>query len=311
MLRLPHIPTAQDLIDKSCRGGSKEGMKARAMGPKKPERILTGEIRRVQIAARIIEGELNAIVEQFPMIDEMSAFHQSLLDLRVKRDRYKKSLATVRWCSERISSLRDKTLRKLKTSKESGHSGEFLGRASSFIKRIGPDLKYLIEAKDALLSLPMLRDDPTLVVAGIPNAGKSTFVRTLTGSKVKVASYPFTTTEILVGYKKVRHSEYQIIDSPGILDRPMNERNMVELKAVLAIKHLADVVLFLIDPQAGLGLQENLCLEIRDGLGVKVVAAVNDKGGELPTGYPVFNATKPEDCDRMFRECFGISTTAG
>jgi nucleolar GTP-binding protein len=306
MFRLPYVPTAKELVDKAYKAGSMEGKRARAMGPMKPEKILTGEIRRVDMIGGIIEGELNAVVKFFPQFDDMPEFQKQLLDLRVDSDRYKKSLATLKWCSERVASMRKKTLRKLKVSKETGHSKEFLGRAGSFVNRIAPELKFLGEVASVLRSFPILKDEPTLVVAGIPNAGKSTFVRTLTGSKVKVAPYPFTTTDIMVGYKKVRYREYQIIDSPGILDRPMAQRNAVELQAVLALKYLADVVLFVIDPQAGLKEQLNLMEEIRQSFAVKVVAAANDKGTGLPEGYTSFNATREEDCERMFRICFGL-----
>jgi len=304
MYRLPFVPTADELIDKAYRAGSKEGKMARSMGPKKPEKILTGEIRRVQIIAGIICGDLDAIVEQFPSFEQMPPFQQQLLDLRVDRDRYKKSIATADWCSKRVMNLRDKTQRKLKVNRDASHSKEFLGRVGSFVKRIAPEMRYLAEVAAILRTFPALKEEPTLVVAGIPNAGKSTFVRTLTGSKVKIAPYPFTTTDIMVGYKRVRYMEYQIVDSPGILDRPMSERNKVEMQAVLALKYLANVVLFIIDPQAELSPQMNLMEEMKESFGKEVVAVVNDKGTGVPEGYEVFNATVASDCERIFRTCF-------
>jgi len=306
MFMLNYVPTAEELIDKAYGAGSMEGKRSRSMGPKVPDKILTGEIRRVTVAGGIIVGELNAIVEQFPSFEQMPVFQQQLLDLRVDRDRYKKSLGALKWCADRVESLKQKTLRKLKTQKDAQESRNFLGRAGSFVKRVAPELRYVGEVKQVLETFPMLKDEPTVVVAGIPNAGKSTFVRTLTGSKVKVAPYPFTTTDILVGYKKVRHIEYQVVDSPGILDRPMAKRNKTELQAVLALKHLANVVLFVIDPQADIEPQMNLLKEIGESFPIEVVAAVNDKGTGVPEGYPVFNATVPEDCERVFRECFGL-----
>jgi nucleolar GTP-binding protein len=304
MYRLPFVPTAEELTDKAYRAGSKEGKMARSMGPKKREKILTGEIRRVQIIAGIICGDLDAIVQQFPSFEQMPPFQQQLLDLRVDRDRYKKSIATAKWCSERVQNLRDKTMRKLKVNRDPEHSTEFLGRVGSFVKRIGPQLRYLAEVASILRTFPTLKEEPTLVVAGVPNAGKSTFVRTLTGSKVKVAPYPFTTTDIMVGYKRVRYMEYQIVDSPGILDRPMSERNKVEMQAVLALRHLANKVLFIIDPQAELKPQMNLMDEMRENFKKEVLAVVNDKGTGVPEGYEVFNATLEADCERIFRLCF-------
>jgi len=306
MFKLPYIPTAEDLIDKSYRAGAKEAKKARAMGARKRGKELTGEIRRVERISAIIEGDLKAVVKYFPSYEELPEFHQHLLDLRVKKDRYKKSLATVKWCVQRVTSIKNKTLRKLKTTKDTGESNAFLGRVSSFVKRISKDLDYLIEVKGILLSFPVIRDDPTVVVAGIPNAGKSTFVRTLTGSKVKIASYPFTTTEILIGRKKIRYTDYQIIDSPGLLDRAMEKRNTVELQAVLALKYLADVVLFVVEPYEDIKPQLALLDEIKENFGVKVVVAANDKGEGTPEGYERFNATDEEDCLKLFKKCFEL-----
>jgi len=305
--RLPHIPRAEDLVDKSFRAGAKEAKKSRGRGKKVAAKVLTGEIRRVEMITGIIEGDLRAVAKHFPSYEDLSDFQKSLLDLRIKKDRYKKSIATLQWCADRVHHLKNKTLRKLKTTLEPDQSKVFLARAASFVKRVDKDLAYMIEVKGILLDFPVVEETPTLVVAGLPNAGKSTFTRTLTGSKVKVAPYPFTTVNILIGYRKVEHMRYQIIDSPGILDRPPAERNTVEKQAILALAHLADSVLFIFDRTQPVDSQENLLAEIKGDLGVPVHAYTNDKGlkGE-DCPHPVFNAIDKEDCVRVFNECFGL-----
>ncbi|MBU0762898.1 MAG: 50S ribosome-binding GTPase, partial [Candidatus Altiarchaeota archaeon] len=226
MFRLPYVPKSEELVDRAFSSGAKNAKMARGRGPKIQDKILTGEIRRVEVMSAVINGELDAVVTQFPRYEDLTEFQRHLLDLKIDKDRYKKSLATVKWCSERISFLKNKTLRKLKTQKDTQQSKAFMGRCDSFVKRINPELKYLVDARKILTAFPPIRaDTPTLVVAGLPNAGKSTYTVSLTGSKIKIASYPFTTVEIMVGYKKIKYTDYQIIDSPGILDRPMHERN--------------------------------------------------------------------------------------
>ena len=306
VFKLPHIPLAEDLIDIAFRSGAKEAKKVRGKGKLVPNKLLSSEIKRVEQISGIILGDLGAIVKYFPRYEELDEFLQMLLDLRVKKDRYKKSLGTVDWCCDRITSLRNKTLRKIKSKKDPEESKVFLGRASSFVKRISKDLKYLIEVKKVLMEFPIVKDTPTLVVAGLPNAGKSTFCRTLTGSKIKVAPYPFTTVNILIGYKKVRHTSYQIVDSPGILDRPMDERNTVELQAVLALKYLANKVLFIIDEQQELAPQKKLLIEIQKMFEDKVHVAINNKWDAKNTEYPIFNAMEVEDCEKLFRKCFDL-----
>ena len=41
--------------------------------------------------------------------------------------------------------------------------------------------------------------------------------------------------------------KYQIVDTPGLLDRPMKERNNIELQAIAALEHIGNIVLFVID----------------------------------------------------------------
>ena len=57
------------------------------------------------------------------------------------------------------------------------------------------------------------------------------------------------------------------MDTPGILDRPLEERNPIEMRALAAIEHLSGVLLFLIDPSETCGTpvdeQEALLVNVR------------------------------------------------
>lgn len=105
---------------------------------------------------------------------------------------------------------------------------------------------------------------PTIVIAGAPNVGKSTLLATLTGSKPQTASYPFTTQDLNLGYDAEGN---QFIDTPGLLDRPLSERNTIEQHAILALKHVATLIVFIIDPTETCGYsikeQENILTEIK------------------------------------------------
>jgi len=125
-------------------------------------------------------------------------------------------------------------------------------------------------------------DEPTVVVAGYPNVGKSSFVNDVTRARGETASYPFTTKGVGVGHFEGAdlstdsertersamsdHLRYQIVDTPGLLDRPPEERNEIESQAVSALEHLADCVLVLLDPSGECGYPIDSQLELRDAV---------------------------------------------
>jgi nucleolar GTP-binding protein len=129
------------------------------------------------------------------------------------------------------------------------------------------DLAAVGTARDALKTLPDIRpDEPTVVVAGYPNVGKSSFVNAVTKARNETASYPFTTTEIRVGHYEADHIRYQLVDTPGLLDRPPEDRNDVEAQAVSALAHLADAVLVLVDASGECGYPLAVQLALREDL---------------------------------------------
>ncbi len=60
-------------------------------------------------------------------------------------------------------------------------------------------------------------------------------------------SYPFTTKRISLGHFDADHMRYQVIDTPGLLDREMSRRNEIEKQAVAALRFLAHVIIFVLD----------------------------------------------------------------
>ena len=52
--------------------------------------------------------------------------------------------------------------------------------------------------------------------------------------------------------------KYQIIDTPGLLDRSINDMNEIELNAIAALEHLGNIIIYIFDPSETSGfLMEN------------------------------------------------------
>jgi len=119
-----------------------------------------------------------------------------------------------------------------------------------------------------------------LGLVGLPNAGKTALFNLVTGGAAEVAPYPFTTQGISVGHFQSGYRRLQVIDTPGLLDREFEERNSIEKQAVLALKYLADVIVFVIDPSetSGYGMDEqmNLLESTRRAFpGIKIIEVEN------------------------------------
>ena len=152
---------------------------------------------------------------------------------------------------------------------------KYYGRFCSVIEHISKDLLMLGQCRDFLRKLPEIDPLlPTYIIAGMPNVGKSSLLNTLTMNNFKTASYPFTTQTVFTGFMEEDDVRVQLIDTPGILDRPMAERNELERRSILSLKDIKGVILFLMDHSGSSGYtveqQEKLYQEIRDTFHKKI-----------------------------------------
>jgi nucleolar GTP-binding protein len=258
---IPPILTAKQLLDRSIRRTKKIQIHDRD----KRYEIKKIIISRTETFKTDLTSRLEAYVKNFPSIDKLPLFYQEIIDIKIDSNKLKKSLGAIDWARKTIMmvySTQSSSLTKsgniefLKQKQK-----EIYGRVSSIIKQVDKNLVFLSNAQKILRTFPDIEDIPTVVIAGYPNVGKSSLIRQLSTAKPEIAQYPFTTKQIYVGHieKTVRYEKkkYQIIDTPGLLDRPLLERNNIEKQAIAALRHLADLIVFVFDPSGTSGYQMN------------------------------------------------------
>jgi nucleolar GTP-binding protein len=133
----------------------------------------------------------------------------------------------------------------------------------TIIKRQAQSLEYLEQIRQHLSRLPSI--DPntrTLLVCGFPNVGKSSFLNKVTNADVEVQPYAFTTKSLYVGHTDYKYLRWQVVDTPGILDHALEERNTIEMQAITAMAHLRASILYIMDvsEQCGYSIEEQVKL---------------------------------------------------
>ena len=257
---LPTTPRSEELVDKAFSRAARAGRAKR--GHEAQESML-------RTAGNVLSDNLENVVVSWPDFGfDADPFYYELADAIVDVDRLRQALSQVMWASRQIEVLRDEYTTKIRNADVDTarkHRKQAFARMADIMDQIEDDLRYIGDARDDLRDLPDIRpDEPAIVVAGYPNVGKSSFVNRVTRAANEIAEYPFTTRGVQVGHFERDHVRYQIVDTPGLLDRPEAERNDIERQAVSAVTHLADVVLFVLDPSGDCGYPLDVQIELRE-----------------------------------------------
>ncbi len=250
-MMIPTIPTPDEILDKGFSRGKKAADLLRTQKIPKHLKGKKIEERRVVTACQVIKDKLKSILDAVPEIEELHPFYQDYIDITVGVDSMKQALGALNWAYGILAQLEREYSNKFKrnpSERASSIQREAYGRIASVVNKIEKDLDFLDFAKASLRNMPTIDfEATTIVIAGFPNVGKSTLLRQISGADPQVANYPFTTKGIQIGHTERHWKSIQIIDTPGLLDRPVLEMNDIEMNAIVALEHLADAILFIFD----------------------------------------------------------------
>jgi nucleolar GTP-binding protein len=292
--KLPTVLYADELIDKAFRRASK------VSGRNQREKA----INKLSTVSNVLSDYFQRIISSHPSYDNLPEFYREMVDVVVGIRRLKKSLAALKWADEMTQKLINRYLRKLKGTRNPEQVlKEAYGRIASVIEQIDDELRFLNEAKQKMREIPTLRNMPTVVVAGYPNVGKSSFVAAVSSVKPEVASYPFTTKAIYVGYAEIGGRKVQFIDTPGLLDRPLSKRNVIERRAILCLRYAANCILFIADPTETCGYpfkkQKRLLGEVRRTFDIPIIVAYSKADLHNLRDNPAFSTVTGEGIDEV------------
>jgi len=215
-------------------------------------RIRQFYMRKVKFTQQNFHDKLSQIVSDFPKLEDIHPFYADLMNVLYDKDHYKLALGQVNTAMHLIDNVARDYVRLMKYADSLYRckclKKAALGRMVTIIRRQNQSLLYLEQVRQHLSRLPSI--DPntrTLLICGFPNVGKSSFINKITRADVEVQPYAFTTKSLFVGHTDYKYLRWQVVDTPGILDHPLEERNTIEMQAITALAHLRAAVLYIMD----------------------------------------------------------------
>ncbi|MBN3321152.1 NOG1 protein, partial [Atractosteus spatula] len=222
-------------------------------------------MRKVKFTQQNYHDRLSQILTDFPKLDDIHPFYADLMNVLYDKDHYKLALGQINIAKNLIDNVAKDYVRLMKYGDSLYRCKQLkraaLGRMCTILKRQKQSLEYLEQVRQHLSRLPTI--DPntrTLLLCGYPNVGKSSFINKVTRADVEVQPYAFTTKSLFVGHMDYKYLRWQVVDTPGILDHPLEERNTIEMQAITALAHLRAAVLYVMDisEQCGHTLEQQL-----------------------------------------------------
>ncbi|TRM70335.1 P-loop containing nucleoside triphosphate hydrolase protein [Schizophyllum amplum] len=245
------VPTAADFLDIVL---SKTQRKTPTVIHKnfKISRIRNFYMRKVKFTQDSFDEKLGGILTEFPVLDDLHPFLSSLMNVLYDKNHYKLALGQLRTARHLIDQVAKDYVRLLKFGDSLYRCKQLkkaaLGRMATIMRRQKDPLAYLEQVRQHISRLPAI--DPntrTLIICGYPNVGKSSFINKVTRADVDVQPYAFTTKSLFVGHLDYKYLRWQVIDTPGVLDHPLEEMNTIEMQSITALAHLKSCVLYFMD----------------------------------------------------------------
>lgn len=128
-------------------------------------------------------------------------------------------------------------------------------------------------------SIAVKKEGFQIVILGFPNAGKSTLLKALTGSDVKIAAYPCTTVEPEIGMLDYEGAQLQLVEVPALIEGAAEKQG-----ELMSIAHASDGIMLIYEGD----YQKQTLLNELYKFGIKKTTMFIEKG-KMPTKAQIFN----------------------
>ncbi|TPX14981.1 uncharacterized protein E0L32_004811 [Thyridium curvatum] len=292
---IPPVPTNQEFLD-IVLSRTQRRLPTQIRAGFKISRIRGFYTRKVKFTAETFSEKFSQIISTFPRLQDIHPFHRDLLNTLYDADHFHVALGQISTAKHLIETIARDYVRLLKYGQSLYQCKQLkraaLGRMATLCKRLKDPLLYLDQVRQHLGRLPSI--DPntrTLLICGFPNVGKSSFLKSISRADVEVQPYAFTTKSLFCGHFDYKYLRFQAIDTPGVLDHPLEEMNTIEMQSITAIAHLRSAILYMMDlsEQCGYSVQAQIQLfkSLKPLFANKLIFIVINK----------IDVMKPEDLD--------------
>ncbi|EEQ91300.1 nucleolar GTP-binding protein [Blastomyces dermatitidis ER-3] len=228
------VPSSQEFLD-IVLSRTQRRLPTQIRAGFKISRIRAFYTRKVKFTQETFCEKFQNILEGFPRLQDIHPFHKDLMNTLYDADHFRIALGQLATAKHLIETVCRDYVRLIKYAQSLFQCKQLkraaLGRMATICRRLKDPLVYLEQVRQHLGRLPSI--DPntrTLLICGYPNVGKSSFLRNITKADVDVQPYAFTTKSLFVGHFDYKYLRFQAIDTPGILDHPLEGMNTIEMQ---------------------------------------------------------------------------------
>jgi len=151
---LPIVLTSDQLLERAFKKTKKIKIIDRNALYRKKKTI----IAKTESFSNTVVTTLENYVKQFPSVDNLPMFYQDIIEIKISKDKLKKSLGAADWARKTCQMIYTKQSKMLRKTQKidilQQKQNEIYGRITSVVKQIKKELAFLADAQNIMKDFP-------------------------------------------------------------------------------------------------------------------------------------------------------------